>query len=63
MSQIRKVTKRDKFQAQHFELDLSNDLVIQTNNRIRASRALDLPTKRRLVAAAPSFVAGWGSLK
>ena len=61
--QIKKVTKRDEFRAEHFELDFGNDLVIMINNRIRASRSLTLPQKRTLVAAAPSFVAREGSSK
>ena len=61
--QIKKVTKRDQFRAQHLELDFGNDLVITTNNRIRASRSLTLPIKAKLVAAAPHFVARVGSAK
>lgn len=61
--QMRKVTKRERFDASHSELDFGNDLVITINNKIRLSRSLTLPQKRMLVVAAPSFVARGGISK
>ena len=54
---IRTVTRRDQFRAQHLELDFGDDLVTTTNNRLRASRALTLLTKGKLVVDAPHSLA------
>ena len=59
--QIRKVTKRERFDALHLQLDFGDDLLIATNNKIRQTRSLTLPQQRTLVSAAPAFVAREGS--
>lgn len=63
MTQIRKVTERDKFEALHFELDFGNELIVTTNNRIRASRSLSLSQQKTPAAAAPGEVVGRGTYK
>lgn len=59
---IKRVTKRESFDAHHLELDFGGDLVKTTNNEIRLSLSLTLPQKRMLVVAAPGFVARGGPL-